>query len=306
MSIEKILERLKNPPKPVAVITFVLTAVFATLSFVLLAVGYEGNILLEISAYASFGLAGVTLAYSVYLGIKYGKSIVLWVKAVLHSFSFTEKMLESFNFRTVVTAVGYLIMGIAYSLFNGVLGIVYGSIWYGALACYYIILTLARGGVVSFHYRRASEAGFEVRSVSAYKRCGVLLLLLNITLSSAIAQMIFDDRGFVYPGWIVIAYAAYAFYKITMATVNLVKAKSSEAYTVKAIRCINLVDAAVSILALQTALLYAYSPDNLEGNSLANTLTGSAVTLLTVGISIYMLINANKKKKSFKEQSINE
>ena len=66
MSIEKILERLKNPPKPITVITFVLTAVFATLSFVLLAVGYEGNILLEISAYSSFGLAGVTLAYSVY------------------------------------------------------------------------------------------------------------------------------------------------------------------------------------------------------------------------------------------------
>jgi hypothetical protein len=215
-------------------------------------------------------------------------------------------MLESFNFRTVVTAVGYFLMGVAYSLFNGVLGIVYGSIWYGALAGYYIILTLARGGVVSFHYKRGSEEGFEERSVLAYKRCGVLLLLLNIALSSAIAQMIFDDRGFVYPGWIVIAYAAYAFYKITMAIINLVKAKTSEAYTVKAIRCINLVDAAVSILALQTALLYAYSPDNLATNSMANTLTGCAVTLLTVGISIYMLINANKKMKSVKEQPDNE
>ncbi len=306
MTLEKLLEKLKSPSKLVTALTFALTVVFATLSFVFLAVGYEGNTLLEILAYLSFALAALTLAYSVYLGIRYGRGILEWVKALLHSFRFTEKMLVSFNFRTVVTALGYFLTGLAYSLFNGTLGILYGSIWYGALACYYIILTLARGGVVGLHYRMASKCDFDLRATLAYRRCGILILLLNVSLSSAIAQMIFDDRAFVYPGWIVIAYAAYAFYKITMATVNLVKAKASEAYTVKAIRCINLVDAAVSILALQTALLYAYSQGNPEGNSIANTLTGTAVTLLTVGISIYMIVAANKRIKTFKEKEDNE
>ena len=71
--------------------------------------------------------------------------------------------------------------------------------------------------------------------------------------------------------------------------------------TVRAIRNINLVDALVSILALQTALLTMFSEGGIN-ISLFNTFTGVIVSFLSVGIGIYMIVSANKKMKELKKE----
>ena len=268
----------------------------------MLTVDYENNAL-AIVAYTSFACAATALAYSVYTVVIYAPGFRERTVALLNKNKITARMLRDWDFRTIVTAIISFVMSIAYSVFNGVLGVTLSSIWYGALATYYIILALMRGGLLLYHKTRKNfESEAYVRAKN-YGRCGYLLLILNAALSSAIAQMIFDDRRFEYKGWFVFAFAAYAFYKVIMSVINAVKAHKNADMTIMAIREINLIDAAVSILALQTALLHTFATDGTTDISLFNTFTGIAVSVFSFGISIYMILHARKVKKELKQNN---
>lgn len=300
-------KKILNPPTWAKVLTFIVTIVSATLSLVMVGLGLE-NGAIAIVAYVLFGMAGVSLTYSVYLIIplfpKMKTGIITW----LESREFTRLILRNFGFRTVIFAIGSFLMSLLFSGFNAYMGIANRSIWYGALAGFYIALAFLRGGVLAYH---RSRKGKQVKNdgylkAKVYRNSGIITLILNIALSSAIAQMIFSDAHFTYMGWTIFAYAAYAFYKITMSIIALIKAHKQTDLTVRAIRNINLVDALVSILALQTALLTMFSEGEIN-ISIFNTFTGIAVSLLSVGIGIYMIVSANKKMKELqKEYNTNE
>ena len=189
------------------------------------------------------------------------------------------------------------------------MGIANRSIWYGALAAFYIALAFLRGGVLLYHKNKrgksASVQDDEYTKAKVYRNSGIVTLVLNVALSAAIAQMIFTDAHFSYMGWTVFAYAAYAFYKITMSIISFVKAHKQTDLTVRAIRNINLVDALVSILALQTALLTMFSAGEID-ISLMNTLSGSVVSILSVAIGVYMIVSANKKMKEIRKEKIED
>lgn len=296
---DRLCEKLKRPKGLTLVLTYLLTVLFVTLALLMLLVDYEKNILAAV-AYASFALAAITLSYSVYTVVIYAPGMKSRVISFLESHEFTKRLMENWGFRTIVTALISFTMSIAYAVFNGVLGITVGSIWFGALAAYYVLLALMRGGLLLYHRRKKDFDYDSLVRARNYKRCGILLLILNAALSSAIAQMIFDDRSFEYKDWLIYAFAAYAFFKIGMSVHNFLKARRQDDLTIQAIRDINLVDAAVSILALQTALLHTFSTGEAVNISLFNTLTGSAVSLFAMGLSICMIINGQKKYKELK------
>ena len=303
-----IWKRILNPPTWAKALTFSVTLVSAVAALCMLLVDYEGNAL-AIVAYTLFGIAGTSLAYSVYLVIplfpKMKRGIIAWLK----NREFTRLLLRNYGFRTVIFSVGSFAMSVAFSVFNAYMGIRNRSIWYGALAAYYIALALLRGGILTYHKgKRGKEVDAyrdEYTKAKVYRNSGVILLLLNVALSSAIAQMIFSDAHFSYVGLTIFAYAAYAFYKITMSIVNLFKANKQPDLTIRAIRNINLADATVSILALQTALLTMFN-DGTMNISLMNTLTGTAVSLFTVGLGIYMTVTASKKMKEIRKEGNND
>ena len=297
-----IWKKMLNPPTYIKALTFIVTILSATLSLIIVSLGFE-NGALSIISYILFGIAGVSLAYSVYLLIplfpKMKSGIIRW----LEKREFTRLLLRNFGFRTVIFSIGSFSMSLLFSGFNAYMGIKNRSIWYGALAAFYIALALLRGGVLLYHKRKkGNEQNDEYNKIKVYKNSGIITLILNVALSSAIAQMIFSSAHFTYMGLTIFAYAAYAFYKITMSIIALIKAHKQEDLTVRAVREINLVDALVSILALQTALLTTFS----EGNtniSLFNTLTGIVVSALSISIGIYMIVSANKKMKELKKEN---
>ena len=300
-------KKILNPPTYVKVLTFIMTLVSATLSLVTGGLGLE-NGAPSIIAYILFGVAGVSLTYSVYLIIPLFPKMKSGIIAWMEKYEFTHLLLRNFGFRTVIFAIGSFLMSLLFSGFNAYMGIKNRSIWYGALAAFYIALAFLRGGVLAYHKSRIGKKTQNDEYVKAkvYRNSGIITLILNIALSSAIAQMIFSDAHFTYMGWTIFAYAAYAFYKITMSIIALIKAHKQTDLTVRAIRNINLVDALVSILALQTALLTMFSEGEIN-ISLFNTFTGIVVSLLSVGIGIYMIISANKKIKEIqKENKTNE
>ena len=300
-------KKILNPPTWAKVLTFIITLLSATLSLVMVALGLE-NGALAIIAYILFGVAGVSLAYSVYLIIPLFPKMKSGIIAWMEKHEFTHLLLRNFGFRTVIFAIGSFLMSLLFSGFNAYMGIKNRSIWYGALAAFYIALAFLRGGVLAYHKSRIGKKTQNDEYVKAkvYRNSGIITLILNIALSSAIAQMIFSDAHFTYMGWTIFAYAAYAFYKITMSIIALIKAQKQTDLTVRAIRNINLVDALVSILALQTALLTMFSEGEVN-ISIFNTFTGIVVSLISVGIGIYMITSANKKIKEIqKENKTNE
>ena len=296
-NLYNLLKLLLRPRGLVLVVTYILTLIFISSSLAMLFVDYTGS-LLEILAYTCFGLAGVSLGYSVYTIVIYAPGIKKNFMGMIRSNPNLNMVLSDWGMRTLISAVISFVFGIANAALNAYLGISERSIWFGALAAYYIFLAIMRGGFLLGSRRRVrSDSLLRAKN---YRRCGILLLILNAALSSAIAQMIFDDRGFSYKDWLIYAFAAYAFYKITMAIINAIRARSHDDLTLQGIRNINIVDGAVSILALQTALLHTFSVSGEVDISLFNTLTGSVVSLFSLGLSIFMIVKGNREIKEIK------
>lgn len=287
---------LKNPPTYIKILTF-LVAILSSIGSIIVAVTMDMESALSVLIYILFGIAGISLAYAVFLILPLFPKIKSSVMAWTLKRSFTRKLVENYGFRTIIFAIGTFSLSIVFAGVNAYLGIAYKSIWFGALATYYIMLAFMRGGILISHQKNSTEN--ERKQIKLYRNCGIVLLALNLVLSSSIAQMIFDGAHFVYVGLTIFAYAVYAFFKITMSIINFIKANRRESLVVQAIRNINLADAVVSILALQTALLNTFSQGDIDV-SLMNTFTGIIVSAFTVGLGVYMIMKSSKIKTTNK------
>ena len=307
-NFSKIWQSILKPPTWVKVVTFIVTVLSATSSLLIVFLGGDSTTF-DVIAYLLFGIAGLSLCYSVYLIIPIFPKLKDKIVAFMERFTFTHLILRSFGFRTVIFAIGSFLMSMLFSGFNAYMGIVNRSIWYGSLSAFYISLMFLRGGVLIYHKNRLGKEvdlnREELSKAKVYKNSGIITLILNVALSVAIAQMIFDDAHFSYLGWTVFAFAAYAFFKITMSIINLFKARKHDDMTVKAIRNVNLTDAMVSILALQTALLHTFGTEGID-ISLYNTLTGCVVSAGTYAIGIIMIVSGVKAIKKIKNGEKNE
>lgn len=306
--LNSVAERLKKPTGAILAIAYTLTALSVAGSLAALLLGFLSDRFLSVVAYVLFAVAALSLAYTVYTIVIYAKDTKRLITDLLYSNPISKRMIESFGFRTVIAAIFSFFGSMIYAIFNGVLGIVFSSVWYGALAAYYIFLSLIRGELLMYHRRRTRGDEQSERFIRAkkYRISGVILLILNFALSAAIAQMIFDDRFFSYPGWIIYAFAAYAFTKMSFSIVNLCRSRRQGDLTVRGIRDINLLDAVVSILALQTALLHTFAQDG-DGISISgfNTATGIFVSAFAIGFSIYIIVKAQKIINQMKAESSN-
>lgn len=219
------------------------------------------------------------------------------IKEKLNQNKFTRRF-SDYDFRTVVFTVVSLIITTGYAAFYAMLGIALLSVWYGMLACYYIMLVAMRAIVVFYHKRKrkrganAIEHKEKIIRAKIYKNCGIVISLFTFPLSIAILLMVSEHATFSHAGLMIYVSATYTTYKVVMTIRNLVKARKSNDMTVLTVRSINLADMFVSILALQTAMFHSFSPD---GNwSAMNAITGAFVCLATVFIGVFMIANGKR------------
>lgn len=297
-------KKVLHPPVWAKVLTFIVTVISCTASVMLLFVDYAEDSILAILSYVLYSVAALSLTYSVYLLIPIVANAKKNILAWMNNHKYTNRYLHDFGFKTIITTVISFTMSLINSAINGYLGIKNKSIWYGALSAFYIALAFIRGGVLFYHSHRLIKKNTQNDDYSkakVYLGSGIATLVLNVVLSVEIAQMIFSNAHFEYVGWTIFYSAAYAFYKITMSIISFIKAHKQTDLTVRAVRNINLVDALVSILALQTALLTVFSDESVN-ISLFNTLTGTVVSLSSIAIGIYMIVSASKKIKQLQLQ----
>ncbi|MGN1060869.1 MAG: hypothetical protein ACI4QN_03970 [Candidatus Coproplasma sp.] len=292
--MKKFLSFIKRPPVWFLFVwlIFTLCAIAAAVVCMLMADGVLNYIL--------YALAALSLGYLIYLIAVTAPKVKGRITEAMNKRKFTSKLLQQYSFRTVVFAVGSFTLSTAYVVFNGVLGVINRSVWYGSLAAYYLLLAVMRGVVLNFHRKKGKlETGEEVQSVKAlkiYRMCGVGLVVLPVALSAAILYMVVGKNSFQRSGYSIYVAALYAFYKIIMSVYNAVKAKKSDDATISALRNINLADAFVSILALQTTMFKEFGGD-LQYEMQMNAATGAIVCVLTAVLGVAMIVTASKKLK---------
>jgi hypothetical protein len=262
----------------------------------------------NVITYILYVLAAISFGYTVYTVVIFIPKIKENITTYLKSHKFTDKMLEQYSFRTLMFTIVSLVISLGYALLNGAIGIIERSIWYGALSAYYFVLFIMRGVLLGYNERkrktRRGEREGKMRETKTYLATGCMLIVLPICLSFAIMQMVLGKNSFEHAGLMIYPSAVYAFYKITMAIRNMVKSHRQDDYSVRAIRHINLADAFVSILALQTAMFKEFASGQNVG--VYNAVTGGVVCALTLALGTYMIITAQIRSKKLKEENSNE
>lgn len=222
------------------------------------------------------------------------------IKSLLQKNKLTNEIVTNYGFRTIFFSLGSFVIGVAYAAFNLVVALLYHNVWFGALAGYYVMLDIIRGGVLLNRYRlqkhNIEEEKRNVYEIKQYLICGVLLIAMTALLSAMVIHIARQDKTFDYAVWIIYMAAGYTFYRIGIAVYNFVKSRQKHNFTIRALRCINLATACVSFLSLQSAALTAFSTG--VNQTVVNALTGGIVCGLIVLLGGFMIISAAIKLKA--------
>lgn len=227
--------------------------------------------------------------------------IVRSIKERVRSTRYGKMFLEQYGFKTVVFAVLSLIISVAFAVYNGVIGIIARSVWYGALSAYYISLVLFRGGVL-IAARKCGKSGdgdarlVSIRQNKIHLASGAFLVIIAIAMGVAVTQMVMFSPPVVSGTITAITNAAYAFYKITMAIINMVKAKKYADPVSQSLRCLNFADACMSMVSLTVVLLATFGGEDDETFMLPmKACVGFAACVLVLALASRMIIISAKR-----------
>ena len=207
------------------------------------------------------------------------------------------KILDDVRFRTELSLYWGLLIIFLYIGIKLFSGIYYRSLWFVALAGYYILLSVMRFILIHKGKKRTEKIS-EESEIKRYRMCGITLLIMNQALAGIVIFMVYQNKGFDYPGLLIYAMAAYSFYSVITAVINLVKFRKHGSPLLSAAKVINLVAAMVSILSLETAMLAQFGgDDDMEFRRLMTGLTGGAVCVIVIAMAVFMLWKSARQLK---------
>ena len=291
------MEKFKKILKKLFCLPPLLTILAALFGFSFVIVVFAFDIQNPVLRYASYIASAyaltITITGLVYIPIAAGgiKKFVL-EHSLMKKFRSTavgEKFMTDVRVRTGVSLYQGFFVNLLYIAMKLVSGIIYRSFWFVALAIYYILLAVTRILLV-----RRLNVQDEKAELRRYRTCGVILLLMNQALVGIVVFMVQQNRGFEYPGLLIYAMAAYSFYAVTIAIINVVKTRKHKSPILSAAKAISLVAAMVSILSLTTAMLaqFGEGDDPMFRRAMTGAV-GGGVCVIVIGMAVYMICRAN-------------
>ena len=171
-----------------------------------------------------------------------------------------------------------LLFNISLGACHLILGALSESLWLLTLGTYYLILGVARFLVLKSikNYRTVK------------KLTGFMLMIMSAPLAGSVILSVLRDRGYELHMIIMIGLAAYAFTKVTLATVDLIKSRRAKSDKLVAIRSISFADALVSIFALQRSMLVSFEGMSESEIRIMNATIGSAVCVAVFFIGFHL------------------
>lgn len=295
MDWKKIGKKLLYPPIWVMILLTVLSAVALTLVFIKrfdqTPVAYIVYVL------AFYTLSVVSIFFGMVLPKRYKE-----IKQKIYDNPIGNRYLTDSSFRTHISLYISLGINLLYVGMNFISYILYHSMWFVILAVYYATLALMR--FILLRYVRGEGIGANrLTELKRTKLCAFILLTLNFVLSGAVLMILYQDKGYDYPGFLIYVIAMYTFYMTTHAIVDMVKFRKYNSPVMMTTKIIALSAALVSMLSLETAMFSQFGADMaLEDQKLMIILTGAGVSITVITMSIYMILKNTKEIRKLRSK----
>ncbi len=209
------------------------------------------------------------------------------------------------HLRTEISLYPSITMNFLMALIQLASGITYNSIWFYSLAGYYFFLVLIRFIVLNCEVS-TKEARDVIVELKRYKLCGILLIPMNVLLAVIVFLIVIDDKGFSYGMIYTLGLALMTFIFTGAAITNVIRYRRYNSPVLSAAKAISLIAAFVSMLSLETALFSAFGDSGSEGlRKVMTSISGSAILLITLSMSIYMIKHADYSIAALEEENYN-
>ena len=253
------------------------------------------------AAYAVYALSAYALTVVCIFLVRTLPEFYRAARQKLYANPWGKRFMTDAAFRVWMSLLVSLGMNLVYSAFKLTVGIVYSSFWWGAVAVYYIVLSMIRF-LLLCQMRSMRNQQDIMSEYRRYRLCGAMLVLLNLSLTGLVVQMVRDHRAYVYPESMVIASAAYTFYTVAASILDMVKYRAYKSPTLSAAKIIRFAAALVSLLSLETAMLAQYGGGEGFRRSMTG-LTGGGVCVMVLAMSVYMILKANRELKKYTQEA---
>lgn len=134
---------------------------------------------------------------------------------------------KDYNFKTFTTSALSLIVGIAFAVYNGFLGLIYSSVWNVSICVYYVLLAIVRGRIICAERKSDKRYGEKWKNYrkKVYFSTHIIIFLMNVSLIIPIAVMIKGGRAYNHGMIPAITMATYTTYRIVMAILHYSKSR---------------------------------------------------------------------------------
>lgn len=212
------------------------------------------------------------------------------------------KLSGDVRLRMSISLYGTLIWNGAYAIFQLGLGFYYRSLWFYTMAAYYVMLAIMRFFLLK--HTRSYDVGEKATvEMKKYLACGCLLLVTNLVLSGVIFFIVYKNQTFQHDQITTIALAAYTFFTLTFAIVNIVKYKKYASPVYSAAKTVTLVAACVSMFTLETTMLNTFGGETTV--LFKQIMLGVSGAVLVAFIAVMAIITIVKGVKGLKRLSLN-
>ena len=294
MDWKKLGKKLLFPPIWLMVILVIISAVALTLIFVK---GLEESIPAYIFyVLAFYTLTVVTIFCAMVLPKQYNT-----IKQKIYDNPLGNRYMTDRVFRTNISLSISFVISMLYVGINLWSWHMLKSYWFMVLAVYYSVMAVMRFLLV--RYVRIQKIGTSI--LGEWKRsrvCAYILLLINLSLSSAVLMILYQSKGYDYPGIMIYVMALYTFYSTIHAIVDIVKYHKLRSPVISTAKIVSLSGSLVSMLNLETAMFAQFGADmSMENQRSFIILTGAGVSITVVTLSVILIVNANKEIRRIKD-----
>ena len=185
----------------------------------------------------------------------------------------------------------------AYGIFKIVSGVVIGSAWIGCDGIY----NMAQALIQLFQILRRKWMGSLMQQWRSYRFCGVLVLLMHLTMTGIVFQMVNWNRVEENGEIMIIATAAFAFYKFISSFVELARDRKHTRPIDSSVRMLELSQAIFAMFSLQAGMIHTFGTGE-SWEHWMNLGTGCVACMLVVAMGIYMIRRGNRELKQLQEE----
>ena len=292
MDWKKIGKKLLFPP---IWLMLLLTVVSAAALVTVVLKGWEQTVAAYlVYALAFYTLSVVTVFMVMVLPGQYGV-----MKQKIYDNPLGNRYMTDRKFRAKVSLYLSLGINLLYVLTNLWSWYISRSWWFVVLAAYYVIMALMRFLLV--RYVRVDGLGM-LREWKRARTCACILLLINLSLSGAVLMILYQNRGYDYPGMMIYVMALYTFYSAIHAIIEIIRYRTWGSPVMSTAKIVSLSAALVSMLNLETAMFAQFGADMaVEHQRIFIILTGAGISVTVVTFCVILIVKANKEIRREKD-----